>query len=129
MAEGGPCRCGRGTLDDVLLVSLWCEHEVIQAAYRVLAQTRHPAVNRDRDAEDQMRRLNVAYQMLSDPVQRARYDEELALEAVRIVTARPAGPPPTDDPRVAASATASPGAHSSRRHSAVRRRPRSPIKP
>jgi curved DNA-binding protein CbpA len=112
MAEGGPCRCGRGTLYDVLQVSPWCEHDVIQAAYRALARTRHPDVNHERDAEDQMRRLNVAYQTLSDPVQRARYDEELALEAARIVTARPAGPPPAAGPRVAAGATAGPGARS-----------------
>ena len=75
----------------MLQVSPWCEPEVIHAAYRALARTRHPDVNRDTDAEDQMRRLNVAYQTLSDPGLRARYDEELALEAARpVVTARPA---------------------------------------
>lgn len=88
MADAGPCRCGRGTLYDVLQVSPWCEPEVIQAAYRALARTRHPDLNRDPDAEDQMRRLNVAYQTLSDPVQRARYDEELALESARAVMQR-----------------------------------------
>src|ERR1700752_1294411 len=94
MREGLACRCGRGTLYDVLQVSPWCEPEVIQAAYRALARTRHPDVNRDADAEDQMRRLNVAYQTLSDPARRARYDEELALEAARpVVTARPAAAP------------------------------------
>jgi hypothetical protein len=77
-------------LYDVLQVSPWCEPEVIQAAYRALARTRHPDVNRDPDAEDQMRRLNVAYQTLSDPVRRMRYDEELALEAARPVSVRPA---------------------------------------
>src|SRR5919107_1320808 len=93
MREGLACRCGRGTLYDVLQVSPWCEPEVIQAAYRALARTRHPDVNRDADAEEQMRRLNVAYQTLSDPERRARYDEELALEAARpIVTARPSSP-------------------------------------
>ena len=81
---------------DVLQVSPWCEQDVIQAAYRALARTRHPDVNRDRDAEEQMRRLNVAYQTLSDPVQRARYDEELALESARIASPRPATPSPAD---------------------------------
>lgn len=90
MADGLPCRCGRGTLYDVLQVSPWCETEVIQAAFRALARTRHPDLNRDPDAEDQMRRLNVAYQTLSDPVRRARYDEELALESARQTPARPA---------------------------------------
>src|SRR3954468_15700265 len=83
MRDTGICRCGRGTLYDVLQVSPWCEPEVLQAAYRALARTRHPDVNRVPDAEDQMRRLNAAYQVLSDPTRRARYDEELMLEAAR----------------------------------------------
>jgi curved DNA-binding protein CbpA len=82
-------------LYDVLQVSPWCEPEVIQAAYRALARIRHPDVNRDPDAEDQMRRLNVAYQTLSDPTRRMRYDEELTLEAARPISARPA-PAPVD---------------------------------
>jgi uncharacterized membrane protein len=84
-------------LYDVLQVSPWCEPEVIQAAYRALARTRHPDVNRASDAEDQMRRLNVAYQTLSDPTRRMRYDEELALEAARPITARPT-PSPVETP-------------------------------
>jgi hypothetical protein len=88
MTESLICRCSRGTLYDVLQVSPWCEPDVIQAAYRALARTRHPDVNRDPDAEDQMRRLNVAYQVLSDPARRVRYDEELALEAGRPVPGR-----------------------------------------
>src|SRR5215211_5806124 len=102
MREGLACRCGRGTLYDVLQVSPWCEPDVIQAAYRALARTRHPDVNRDPDAEDQMRRLNVAYQILSNPARRVRYDEELALEAGRPApgrtvtrTADPPRPAPT----------------------------------
>ena len=99
MREGLACRCGRGTLYDVLQVSPWCEPEIIHAAYRALARTRHPDLNRDADAEDQMRRLNAAYQTLSDPSRRARYDEELALAAARpVVVARPApstAPTPT----------------------------------
>jgi len=96
MREGLACRCGRGTLYDVLQVSPWCEPEVIHAAFRALARTKHPDVNRDADAEDQMRRLNVAYQTLSDPARRARYDEELALEAARpVVTARSSSAAPS----------------------------------
>jgi hypothetical protein len=108
MRETLACRCGRGTLYDVLQVSPWCEPEVIQAAFRALARSRHPDVNRDVDAEDQMRRLNVAYQTLSDPNRRARYDEELALEAARpSVTARPAPASPSGPTVVAGWATAS----------------------
>src|SRR4051794_34333897 len=83
MVDSLVCRCSRGTLYDVLQVSPWCEPEVVQAAYRALARSRHPDVNRDPDAEDQMRRLNVAYQVLSDPMRRVRYDEEVALESAR----------------------------------------------
>jgi hypothetical protein len=93
-------------LYDVLQVSPWCEPEVIQAAYRALARTRHPDVNRDPDAEDQMRRLNVAYQTLSDPARRTRYDEELALEAARPIGARPA--PSAVDPMAQAAWTPPP---------------------
>jgi curved DNA-binding protein CbpA len=112
MAEGSSCRCSRrGTLYDVLQVSPWCEPDVIQAAYRALARTRHPDVNRDSDAEDQMRRLNIAYQVLSDPARRSRYDEELILEKARPVTARAtpapgvgyAPPPPPPPPAGTAS--------------------------
>src|SRR5882672_3894885 len=88
MAESLICRCSRGTLYDVLQVSQWCEPEVLQAAYRALARTRHPDVNRDPDAEEQMRRLNAAYHVLSDPARRARYDEELVLEATRPMPGR-----------------------------------------
>ncbi len=88
MTESSICRCSRGTLYDVLQVSQWCEPEVLQAAYRALARTRHPDVNRDPDAEDQMRRLNAAYYTLSDPARRARYDEELVLEAARPMSGR-----------------------------------------
>jgi curved DNA-binding protein CbpA len=88
MAESWICRCSRGTLYDVLQVSPWCEPEVIQAAYRALARSRHPDLNREPDAEDQMRRLNAAYSTLSDPLRRARYDEELALEAAGSIAGR-----------------------------------------
>src|SRR4051794_11200781 len=104
MAESLVCRCPRGTLYDVLQVSPWCEVEVIQAAYRALARTRHPDVNRDPDAENQMRRLNVAYQTLSDPVRRMRYDEELSLEAARTVTVRTSPTPPPTSTRAAGAA-------------------------
>lgn len=100
MADGSPCRCGRGTLYDVLQVSPWCEPEVIPAAYRALARIRHPDVNRDPSAEDQMRRLNVAYETLSDPVRRAQYDEELALEAARIAPVRVAAAPAPTVPQI-----------------------------
>ena len=55
------------------------EKEVIDAAYRKLAAKYHPDVNHLSDADEKMKRLNVAYQVLSDPVKRATYDASLAL--------------------------------------------------
>jgi len=49
---------------------------VIQAAYRVLARIFHPDVQGDDD--EQMKRLNRAWEVLSDPRLRAEYDSQRA---------------------------------------------------
>ena len=49
--------------------------QVIQAAYRVLAQIWHPDVSGD-DAE--MKRINAAWEILGDPRRRKQYDTERA---------------------------------------------------
>jgi curved DNA-binding protein CbpA len=49
---------------------------VIQAAYRVLARIFHPDVQGDDD--EQMKRLNRAWEVLGDPRRRAAYDSERA---------------------------------------------------
>src|SRR3954447_26120785 len=64
----------RINLYEVLQVSPRAGQEVIQAAYRALARTCHPDVNAAPDAARQMRQLNAAYGVLSDPERRARYD-------------------------------------------------------
>src|SRR5258708_6410283 len=64
----------RVNLYEVLQVSPKAGSEVIQAAYRALARTYHPDVNDAPDAARQMRQLNAAYGVLSDPDRRARYD-------------------------------------------------------
>lgn len=47
----------------------------IRKAYRSLARQNHPDVNPDnRDAEARFKRINEAYQVLSDPDSRAKYD-------------------------------------------------------
>jgi curved DNA-binding protein len=48
--------------------------EEIQQAYRRLARRHHPDVNKDPGAEDRFKEVNEAYQVLSDPETRARYD-------------------------------------------------------
>ena len=51
----------------------------IKKAYKRLARTYHPDLNpkRPRSAEDRFKRLQQAYDVLSDPVSRERYDQEM----------------------------------------------------
>jgi preprotein translocase subunit Sec63 len=58
----------------ILQVSPAAEKEVIEAAYRKLAQKYHPDINRSEGAEEKMKRINAAYEVLSDPAKRAAYD-------------------------------------------------------
>lgn len=46
----------------------------IQQAYRRLARKYHPDINKDPTAEDKFKEINEAYQVLSDPDTRKRYD-------------------------------------------------------
>jgi curved DNA-binding protein len=46
----------------------------IQRAYRKLARTYHPDVNKDPGAEDRFKEISEAYDILSDPDLRKRYD-------------------------------------------------------
>jgi curved DNA-binding protein len=48
----------------------------IRKAYRKLARKHHPDVNRnDKAAEERFKEINEAYQVLSDPEKRKRYDQ------------------------------------------------------
>lgn len=58
----------------VLQVDPSAEPEVITAAYRRLAFKYHPDTNKSPDAEARMRRINEAYEVLSNPVRRAEFD-------------------------------------------------------
>src|SRR3989304_6550900 len=46
----------------------------IKKAFRKLAQQWHPDVNQDPAAHDRFKAINEAYQVLSDPDRRQRYD-------------------------------------------------------
>ena len=46
----------------------------IKRAYRKLAQKWHPDVNTDPTSHDRFTEINEAYQILSDPERRGRYD-------------------------------------------------------
>jgi curved DNA-binding protein CbpA len=59
----------------VLQVDPAANQLVIQAAYRVLAQIFHPDVSGD---DDEMKRINAAWEVLGDPKRRRQYDIERA---------------------------------------------------
>lgn len=53
----------------------------IKRGYRQMAKRWHPDVNCDPDATAMFKRIGAAYEVLSDPQKRRRYDAGLALEA------------------------------------------------
>ena len=58
----------------ILQVHPGAEREVIDAAYRKLAAKYHPDVSQVSNAAERMKHLNIAYEVLSDPARRAKYD-------------------------------------------------------
>src|SRR6476659_952194 len=84
----------------VLQVDPEAEEEVIQAAYRRLAQKYHPDIAGPSGAE-RMAAINAAWELLRDPNQRATYDRERMAATMRSAAA--AGPTsgsvPTSDTR------------------------------
>jgi curved DNA-binding protein len=59
---------------EVLDVPRSTSQDEIQRAYRKLARTYHPDVNSDPGAEDRFKEISEAYDVLSDPETRRRYD-------------------------------------------------------
>ena len=59
---------------EILQVSPKAGPEVIDAAYRRLARRYHPDVNPSEAADQRMRELNQALEILTDPQKRADYD-------------------------------------------------------
>ena len=59
---------------EVLGVPRHADHEAIRRAYRKLARKYHPDLNSSGDAEDRFKELGEAYEVLSDPDKRERYD-------------------------------------------------------
>src|SRR5918996_3261862 len=75
-------------LYDVLGVGRDASGEEIRKAYRKLARELHPDVSDDPAAEERFKEVTGAYEILSDPDRRARYD--------RFGAAGPGGEPFTD---------------------------------
>ncbi|CAN5755317.1 molecular chaperone DnaJ [soil metagenome] len=59
---------------EVLGVSRSASSEEIKRAYRSLARELHPDTNPEAKAEERFKELGVAYETLSDPQRRSRYD-------------------------------------------------------
>jgi molecular chaperone DnaJ len=86
----------RGEVDlyEILGVSRSASDADIKKAYKRLARKFHPDVNPgDRSAEEQFRKINTAYEILSDPEKRRLY-ERMGMAAFQ----RAAGPPPGTEP-------------------------------
>jgi molecular chaperone DnaJ len=59
---------------EILGVSRNADKDEIKRAYRRLARKYHPDVNKEPGAEDRFKEINQAYEVLSEPEIRARYD-------------------------------------------------------
>jgi curved DNA-binding protein len=59
---------------DVLGVARTASQEEIQKAYRKLARTYHPDINKEPEAEEKFKQINEAYEVLKDPQKRKKYD-------------------------------------------------------
>jgi molecular chaperone DnaJ len=59
---------------EILGVSRDADKEEMKRAYRRLARKYHPDVNKEPGAEERFKEINRAYEVLSEPETRARYD-------------------------------------------------------
>jgi molecular chaperone DnaJ len=59
---------------EILGVAREVDKEEIKQAYRRLARKYHPDVNSETGAEERFKEINLAYEVLSEPETRARYD-------------------------------------------------------
>ena len=75
----------------LLQVDSEADPEVIQAAYRRLAQKFHPDLATGPEAAERMVAINGAWEVLGDPDRRAEYDRQR--EQARIAAAAPASAP------------------------------------
>jgi len=101
----------------ILQVDSEAEDEVIQAAYRRLAQKYHPDVATGPDAAARMAGINAAWEILRDPARRAAHDLSRRLaardaERAAATSARPAAEDHGQQPRSSTASSGTPGARS-----------------
>ncbi|MBA4291911.1 hypothetical protein C0431_02980 [bacterium] len=65
------------TLYETLGISQHANAKQVREAYHKLAREYHPDVNTSQDAHDRMAEINVAFEVLSDPLRRNQYDSSL----------------------------------------------------
>ena len=76
-------------LYEILEVSKNASPEVIDKAYKTLAKKYHPDVSEDKEkAEKMMKKLNSAYEILSNPKTREEYDYNLQQDEVKSNTTK-----------------------------------------
>ena len=75
----------------ILGVDRKADDKTIKSAYRRLARKHHPDVAKGKDAADRFKEINEAYEVLSDPEKRRRYDS-LGPDWQRYAQAPPDGP-------------------------------------
>ena len=79
---------------ELLQVTPTADLEIITAAYRALIRRHHPDRNPSPTADATTKRLNEAWEILSDPAKRAEYDRTFAGGP----SSRPAPPPRPPNP-------------------------------
>ena len=75
----------------ILGVDRKADDKTIKSAYRRLARKHHPDVAKGKDAADRFKEISEAYEVLSDPEKRRRYDS-LGPDWQRYTQAPPGGP-------------------------------------
>jgi DnaJ-class molecular chaperone len=77
---------------DTLQVARTASKEVIQASWKALMQTHHP--DKEHGSEEYARRLNQAYEVLSDPKKREAYDRTLGSRPAQTIRVDDSAYPP-----------------------------------
>ena len=62
---------------EILEVSKDANQDEIKKAYKKLAKKFHPDINKESGAEEKFKKINEAYEVLSDETEREEYDQKL----------------------------------------------------